>query len=63
MQIKKTIYAKGKSIDGQTHYGENVLLTYSLHCEASITQTSGLYNSSLILVLIFVNRFILYVNI
>lgn len=30
MQIKKTIYTKGKSIDGQTHYGENVLLTYSL---------------------------------
>lgn len=29
-QIKKTIYTKGKSIDGQTHYGENVLLTYSL---------------------------------
>ncbi|EGQ77141.1 hypothetical protein HMPREF9418_1367 [Neisseria macacae ATCC 33926] len=27
---KKTIYTKGKSIDGQTHYGENVLLTYSL---------------------------------
>lgn len=29
-QTKKTIYTKGKSIDGQTHYGENVLLTYSL---------------------------------
>ena len=29
-QIKKTIYTKGKSIDGQTHYGEIVLLTYSL---------------------------------
>ena len=27
---KKNHLYKGESIDGQTHYGENVLLTYSL---------------------------------
>lgn len=39
-EIKNHLY-KGKSIDGKTHYGENVLLIILLG--TSVTQTNELY--------------------
>ena len=48
---KKTIYTKGKSIDGQTHYGENVLLTYLPLSKQELLRQRELYNSSVLLVL------------